>query len=476
MRDPVVIGVDVGTTGTKALAVTADGTVVGQGRTATPTEPEAIVAGTLDAVRQAVSIRPAAPSPGSRCAARCTASSGFDADAAAVTPLLTWADDRAAEQAARLRDPALARRTGTPMHPMSPLAKLVWWREREPETFAAVRWWGGVKELVLHALTGELLVDHGTASGTGLRNLQTEDWDEEALALAGLAAERLPRLVDGTHAVPLTSDVGLPAGTPVVVGGADGPLANLGLGAIRPGDVACSIGTSGAVRAAVDEPWVDPAGRTFCYVLAPGRWVAGGATNGGGIVLEWLRDAVAPDLGTPEAVLDAAAQAPPGSDGLLFLPHIVGERAPEWLGGARGAYLGLTRAHRRAHLLRAAIEGTCLQLAVVLGDARARDGIRARDAAGSPAATSGARSSRPRSTGPCGFASSAEGSGFGAAMLGMTALGIVDSLDRAADLVRITHTEVPDSRAAATYARVLPAFAAAQDAVAPIVQSLPHAG
>ena len=177
---------------------------------------------------------------------------GLDATPTPITPLLTWADDHAAEQATRLRDPALTRRTGTPMHPMSPLAKLVWWRETDPATFAAVRCWVGVKELVLHALTGELLTDHGTASGTGLRNLDTGAWDAEALALAGLSQERLPRLVDGTQTVPLTAQLGLPAGTPVVVGGADGPLANLGLGAIRPGDVACSIGTSGAVRAAVD--------------------------------------------------------------------------------------------------------------------------------------------------------------------------------------------------------------------------------
>ena len=192
-------------------------------------------------------------------------------------------------------------------------------------------------------------------------------------------------------------------------------------------------------------------------------------------MLEWLQEAVAPDLGTPEAVLDAAAQAPPGSDGLLFLPHIVGERAPEWLGGARGAYLGLTRAHGRAHLLRAAIEGTCLQLAVVLATLE--------PATGSVRATGGfARSDLWRAIlaaaldRPVGFASSAEGSGFGAALLGMTALDIVDSLDSAADLVRITHTEEPERRAAAAYARVLPAFAAAPDAVAPIVQSLPHGG
>ena len=262
-----------------------------------------------------------------------------------------------------------------------------------------MRCWAGVKELVLHALTGELLVDHGTASGTGLRNLRTENWDEEALALAGLSAERLPRLVDGNRTVPLTADVGLPAGTPVVVGGADGPLANLGLGAIRPGDVACSIGTTGAVRAAVDEPWVDPAGRTFCYVLAPGRWVAGGATNSGGIVLEWLREAVAPDLGTPEAVLDAAAQAPPGSDGLLFLPHIVGSGrrsgsgAPAAPTSASRARTGAPTCSAPRSRARACSSRSCWRRSSPPRDRCARR-------AGSPAATSGARSSPPRSTGP----------------------------------------------------------------------------
>jgi gluconokinase len=470
----VVIGVDVGTTGTKALAVGPDGSVVAVGRARTPFEPEAIVAGTRDAIAQAVEAA-GRPVDGLALCGAMHSLVGLDAGGTPVTPLLTWADDRAAEQAARLRDPELVRRTGTPVHPMSPLAKLVWWREREPETFAAVRCWAGVKELVLHALTGELLTDHGTASATGLRNLRTETWDDEALAIAGIDAARLPELVDGTHTVPLgTAELGLARGTPVVVGGADGPLANLGLGAILPGAVACSIGTSAAVRAAVDAPWVDPEGRTFCYVLGPGRWVAGGATNGGGVILDWLDEALAPDLGTPELVLDVAGQARPGSDGLLFLPHILGERAPHWRSGARGAYLGLTREHGRPELLRAALEGTCLQLATVLatlepatGEVRATGGF-----ARSPLWRGILAAALGR---PVGFAASAEGSGLGAALLGMTALGRLSSLDAAAELITVTDVEEPDPAAAEVYAALLPAFAAAQDAVAPIVQALTRA-
>jgi gluconokinase len=470
----VVIGVDVGTSGTKALAVAPDATIVAEGRATTPFEPEAIVAGTRDAIAHAVEASRAAGHEvvGVALCGAMHSLVGLDGSGASLTPLLTWADDRAAAQADRLRDPELVRRTGTPMHPMSPLAKLVWWRETEPYTFGAVRRWVGVKELVLQALTGELLTDHGTASATGLRNLRTETWDDAALAIAGLDAGRLPELVDGTRIVPLASaELGLARGTPVVVGGADGPLANLGLGAIRPGAVACSIGTSGAVRAAVDAPWVDREGRTFCYVLGPGRWVAGGATNGGGVILDWLDEALAPDLATPEAVLDAAARAAPGSDGLIFLPHILGERAPLWRSGARGAYLGLTRAHGRAELLRAALEGTCLQLAVVLatlepatGEIRATGGF-ARSALwrGILAAALGR---------PVGFAASAEGSGLGAALLGMTALGMIDSLDAAAELVAVTEVVEPDPAATEVYAALLPAFTAAQDAVAPIVQAL----
>jgi gluconokinase len=469
----VVVGVDVGTSGTKALAVTADGTVVAEGRVATPMEPDAIVAGARAAAAEAVAAaqRPVA---GLALCGAMHSLIGLDAHARPLTPLLTWEDDRASAQAQRLRDPALVRRTGTPMHPMSPLAKLCWWRETQPDTFAAVRCWAGMKELVLHALTGELLTDHGTASGTGLRNLRTGRWDPEALAIAGIDEGRLPRLVDATHLAALqTAELGVPSGTPVVVGGADGPLANVGLGAIRRGAVACSIGTSAAVRVAVDMPWVDPDGRTFCYVVGPGRWVVGGATNGGGVVLDWLREAVAPDLATPAAVRDAAAAAPPGSDGLIFLPHLLGERAPQWRTGARGAYLGLERHHGRPHLLRAAIEGTCLQLAVVLatlagsgplGDVRATGGF-----ARSPLWRAILAAAIDR---PVGFAGTAEGSALGASLLGLSALGLVDGLDRAADLVAVAEVQEPDPAAAAIYARMLPAFAAAQDAVAPIGQAL----
>src|SRR4029453_15943013 len=153
-----------------------------------------------------------------------------------------------------------------------------------------------------------------------------------------------------------------------------GPLANVGVGAVRPGVAACSIGTSGALRVMVEKPAVDPRGRVFCYALTEDRWVVGGAVNNGGVVLQWARDALAPELDpqeAPERLLEWAARAPAGSAGLVMLPYLLSERAPHWSSLPRGAYVGVTRAHRREHLVRAALEGVCQQLALVLESMRA---------------------------------------------------------------------------------------------------------
>ncbi len=189
----VVIGVDIGTTSTKAVAFTPDGTAraaaqgprirsrrpaAGRSRTRTPSRTRR---SPRPARRSPAPVRPGSTSPRSRSAPRCTAWSGLDAHGAPLTPLLTWADARAAPQAAALRASGealeLHRRTGTPVHPMSPLLKLRWFAEEEPETAAAAAHWAGIKELVLLRLTGELVCDPGIASGTGLFSLAAEDWD-----------------------------------------------------------------------------------------------------------------------------------------------------------------------------------------------------------------------------------------------------------------------------------------------------------
>jgi gluconokinase len=302
---------------------------------------------------------------------------GLDARRRAVTPLVTWADARSSAEARELRSDGraaeLLRRTGTPVHPMSPLVKLIWFARHEPGTAASVRWWLGLKDLLLLHLTGELVTELSSASATGLLNSVARDWDAEALALAGVDREQLPPVLPTTAVLGLTpaaaQRVGLPAGLPVVVGAADGPLGNLGTGAIAPGVAGLSLGTSGAVRMAVNGPRADPAGSLFCYALTDDLWVVGGAVSNGGIVLRWAGTTFAAELtGTEHAdreLLALAAEAPPGSDGLMMLPYLLSERAPVWDPELAGAYFGIRHRHTRQHFVRAALEGVCLQVATV---------------------------------------------------------------------------------------------------------------
>lgn len=494
---PVVLGVDVGTTATKVVALDAAGRQLGAGRagyaldTSRPgravQDPEAIRDAVVAAIRGAAD---EVAARGARVAGIAFSAAlhtllALDRDGRPLTESVTWADERAGPQAARLAarpgGDALRRRTGTPLHPMSPLAKLAWFAECEPRTAAAAARWVGIKEYVLAGLTGEHVVDHSVASATGLLANATLDWDDEALRLAGVTPAQLSTLVPAVHVVTLrrgaAASLGVDAATPIVVGAGDGPLANLGAGALRPGVADCSIGTSGALRVIVDRPRADAAGALFCYALVPGRWAAGGAVNNGGAVLAWAGDALAPDLGDhPEpALLALAARAPAGADGLMMAPQLLGERAPRWATApVRGAYVGLSRSHRREHLVRAALEGVCLQLSLVA--AAVRD--------------AGVEITEVRATG--GFAASPfwcqlladvlgrpivvpahhEGSAVGAALLGLTALGMVGSLDEAADLVHVDRVVDPDPPAAALFARRRPVFAALAEALAPVTAAL----
>jgi gluconokinase len=483
----LVVGVDVGTTSAKAVAFDPEGREHGSSeksyRLLEPSAGEAVQdpVEVTDAALE--SVRAALPQDarivGLAFSSAMHSLVGLDEQEQPITPLLTWADNRAAEQAERLRRQHLELhdRTGTPLHPMAPLAKLIWFRETQPELFARVRRWVGIKELIVHRLTGEWVIDISCGTGTGLMSLERLDWDPEALAIAGVCAEQLSRIVPVDETLELTSsDLGLALGTPIVVGAGDGPLANLGVGAVRPGVAACSIGTSGALRLIVDRPGIDPAHRLFCYALTPARWAIGGAINNGGSVLQWAASALAPDLGTsPEGeLLELAARVRPGSEGVIMLPYLLSERAPHWDSLARGAYVGLRHFHGRAHLVRSAIEGVCQQLALVLESMHEADNdVHEIRATGGFARSELWRQILTDALGmPVRFATGHEGSAFGAALIGMEALGTIDSIEGAVDLVRIEETLEPDPRAAATYAELRPLFAQLYDDLTPLFRAL----
>jgi gluconokinase len=308
------------------------------------------------------------------------------------------------------------------------------------------------------------------------------------MEVAGVREGQLPEVVPTTHVLDgLRSDVaratGLPDDLPVVIGAADGVLANLGIGAVRPSVAAVSLGTSGAVRVVVPRPAVDPAGRLFCYALTDDHWVVGGAVNNGGSVVRWTSLALAGTAGDAEGeaadeldarLLDEAEQVPAGSEGLLCLPYLLGERAPWWRGGLRGAYIGLRREHRRPHLVRAAVEGVCQQLALVR-DAFASldlpvDEVRA--TGGAVASPLWVRTLSATLDLPVRVADSPEGTGLGAVLLGMHALGQLPDLDEATALVQVHEPVEPDPEDAALYRRLRPLVEQSTLALADVLTAL----
>ena len=306
---------------------------------------------------------------------------GLDDDHRPLTPLLTWADSRAAAQAMRLRDSDLGRRlhrtSGTPIHSMSHLSKLIWFAEEDPATASAVRWWVGLKDYILLQLTGELVTEVSHASGTGLLDVHTRDWNDEALRVAGVRRDQLPPVRPTTEALPLRPDLAAELGLEgvrVVLGAGDGPLGNLGVGALEPGVVGLSLGTSGAVRMVTDRPYVDDAGKLFCYNLADDAWVIGGAISNGGIVVRWGGDVFGADFadepgGNPDGMLlELARDVPIGAEGLVALPFLMAERAPLWNPTIPGAFLGVRRSHTREYFVRAIVEGVALMLSTIVDE------------------------------------------------------------------------------------------------------------
>ena len=444
----LLLGLDVGTTAVKAAAfgVGGDrGQVAGTLREYPLEQPQpgwqvqdpaTVLAGVDAALRELVAQLGSARVLGLSLSTAMHGLLGLDAQRRPLTPLLTWADSRAHAEARALRSRGLAldllHSSGTPVHPMSPLLKLIWFARHDPGLAGQVRWWVGLKDYLLHHLTGELVTELSSASATGLLSVHSRDWDPAALELADVNAEQLPRVLPTTTVLTLTAEAAqrydLPAGLPVVVGAADGPLGNLGTGAITPGVAGLSLGTSGAVRMAVPEPSFDPDGRLFCYALTDDTWTVGGAVSNGGNILRWAGQTFAPDLvaggHADVAVLELAAQAPVGSDGLIMLPYVLSERAPLWDPDLSGGYLGIRAHHTRSHFVRAAIEGVCLQLSTIVASLDTVTPLRSIRATGRPFRSDLWRSIMAATLArPMSVAADAGGTAMGAAALGWHALG-----------------------------------------------------
>ncbi len=300
----------------------------------------------------------------------------LDGADAVVRPALIWCDQRTGAECRRLTEQIGATRlielTSNPALTGFTLPKLLWVRAHEPDRWSRVRSVLLPKDYVRFKLTGERATDMADASGTLLLDVAHRRWSSEMLEATELDATLLPSVYEGPEITGRLSpaaaaEVGLAVGTPVVAGGGDQSAGAVGMGIVRPGAVSATIGTSGVVFAATDSPARDPEGRvhTFCHAV-PNRWHVMGVTQAAGLSLRWFKDqfgAGSDDGRDPyDRLADEAATAPAGADGVLWAPYLMGERTPHLDANARAALVGLAASHTRAHVIRAILEGVAFSL------------------------------------------------------------------------------------------------------------------
>jgi gluconokinase len=296
-----------------------------------------------------------------------------------LTPLITWADTRSEREAEAVRSSKqgeqIYKSSGTPVHSMSPLCKILWLRKNNPELFQSAQKFISIKEYIWYRLFRAYQIDHSIASATGLFCIEDKTWNSEALQLCGITDGQLSEIVPTNY---LRTDLDksnaellrLPAGTPFCIGASDGCLANLGSFAVAPGIAALTIGTSGAVRIAHSAPIYNYTAMIFNYILDEETFICGGPVNNGGNVVQWLLynflKIVCPGKEDYNHLFTAIDDVPAGSNGLLCLPYLHGERAPIWDEKACGVYFGIRAGHTQSYFMRAALEGVCYALTNVL--------------------------------------------------------------------------------------------------------------
>lgn len=374
----LVLGIDVSTTATKAVLVDPEGQVIATASSSygyeTPQpmwseqSPGLWWEGAIDAIRRALSESGTPPEEieAVGLTGQMHGSVLLDEAGEVVRPAILWNDQRTGPECDEIRRRVGRERlieiTGNDALTGFTAPKLLWVQTHEPDNWARVRHVLLPKDYVRRRLSGDYAVDVADGSGTILFDLEARTWSPEILETLDVPAGIMPTTHEGPDITGMIDDegaaaTGLLAGTPVIAGGGDQSANAVGVGAIDPGVVALSLGTSGVVFATTNGPAVEPEGRVhaFCHAV-PDRWHMMGVMLSAAGSLRWLRDAVAPQL-TFEELVAAAADVPAGSDGLIFLPYLTGERTPHPDPLARGAFVGLTIQHDLRHLARAVMEG-----------------------------------------------------------------------------------------------------------------------
>jgi gluconokinase len=364
------IGIDIGTTSVKSIAFSREGKTLCEQAISYPIkhpfpdwseqDPDEIATAVFKSVENILTdLSPQVPR-------LCCFSSAMhsliavDGEGRAISPSIIWADNRANEIAARIHRDNQAQTfyklTGLPVHAMSPFCKLQWLKVNQGDIFNKAFKFVGIKEYIFYKLFGIYVVDVSIAAATGLMNGESQRWDPWILEQIGISEDRLSEIVETEKIFSSPGIFPILKNIPFVIGGSDGAMANLGA-TDEAGSLVITVGTSSAARLIVNKRQIDPYMRTFCYYINKHQWLVGGASNNGGIVLQWLQEDFYRSKENVNVFLDQALSADPGAGGLIFLPYLMGERAPVWNSDARGVIFGLRINQGQAEMVRASLEG-----------------------------------------------------------------------------------------------------------------------
>lgn len=418
----------------------------------------------------------------------------LDEQARPLRKAIIWADQRALEQVAWLRERVspddVYRITGHKLSSSYSLPKILWLRDNQPGIYQQTYKFMHAKDAMIARLTGVFATEPSDASGMNLYDLARSEWSDRILEAAELDPARLPEIHPSTHVAggvlaSVAAEVGVPAGTPVVMGGGDGACAAAGAGVVSEGAAYNYVGSSSWIALATDRPIFDPDQRTFTFGhVAPHMFMPAGTMQAAGASYQWTRDqlcAVEVDAAerlriNPYELMNLQAQrSPAGAQGLLFLPYLLGERSPRWNPHARGAFIGLTIRHTRADMIRAVLEGVTMNLRIILDAFRSQGvavdamrliggGARGRfwnrlmaDIYGLPVER---------------LAILEEATSMGAALTGGVGVGLYPGFSMAGQMNPVADAIAPDPEAQAAYDRLLPVFDRAYQALVPVFEEL----
>jgi xylulokinase len=485
----VLVGLDVGTGGARAVAVDESGEVVAEASSEYPLytprpgwteqDPADWWEGAKEVLGKVAGVGEVG---GIGLTGQMHGSVFLDASDRVVRPALLWNDQRTQAQCDEITravgEERLISIAGNPALTGFQAPKIVWLKEEEPENFGRVSRVLLPKDYVRLRLTGEYATDASDASGTLLLDVRARGWSAEILDALGIPRDWMPEVYEGpentgTLREDVATELGLPSGIPVAAGGGDNAAAAVGTGIVGPGLVNSSVGTSGVLFAHASEFNPDPSGRlhAFCHAV-PGAYHLMGVTLSAGGSLSWWRETLGGDY---DELVEAASNVQPGSEGLIFLPYLSGERTPHLDPKARGAFFGLTARHGAEHMTRAVMEGVIFSL---------RDSLEIMRDLGVPiqdvrATGGGARSGLWRQLQADIYATpirrtvADEGPAYGAALLAGVASGVYASVDEASSVVELREevTE-PDQERTETYEDYYEVYRSLYPATSPAMSHL----